>query len=146
MNLWREKYFSSFFYTYNDRYWLFGKSHFLLLFIVGQVLFWPLKCHALRVKCHSQYVLIKKIHLGEGKHLSNVWSCAPWSELSATFETTVEEAEKELDKNAFFLDVILTLNKTSRNKASFGLNIFFSWIYCNYLILSNFILCSLAII
>lgn len=37
------------------------------------------------------------------------------------FESTVEEAERELDKNAGFLDIIFTLNKTNRNKASFWL-------------------------
>lgn len=121
MNLWHGKYFTSFFYMYNDRCLLFGKSHFLILFLAGEVLCWPLKCHALRRKCHSQYVLIKVIHLEKGRHLSNVWSRLPWSELSAMFESTVEEAERELDKNASFLDIIFTLNKTNRNKASFWL-------------------------
>lgn len=36
-------------------------------------------------------------------------------------ESTVEEAEKELNENASSFDIILTLNKISRNKASFGL-------------------------
>lgn len=119
IEFWHEKYFTSFFFIYNGRCLLFGKNHFLILFLAGEVLSWPLKCRVLRVKCHSQYVLIKAIHLGKGKHLSNVWSCTPRSELSAMFESTVEEAEKELNENASFFDIILTLNKISRNKASF---------------------------
>ena len=36
------------------------------------------------------------------------------------FESTVKETEKVLDENVTFLDIISTLNKTSRTKASFG--------------------------
>lgn len=142
MNLWHEKYFTSFFYMYRGRCLLFGKRHFLILFLAGEVLFWPLKCHILRVKCHSQYVLIKVIHHGKGRHLSNIRSCTPCSELSAMFESKVEQAEKELDENASFLDIIFTLNKTSRNKKA--LDWFFSWMYCNYFTLFNFTLRFLA--
>lgn len=78
-----------------------------------------------REKCHSQYVLIKAIHLGKGKHLSNAWSCTPRSERSAKLKGTVEEAEKELNENASFFDIILTLNKI-RRKLAFKLWINFS--------------------
>lgn len=102
-----------FFSKHNGKCLLFGKSHFLALFL-AEVLFWPLKCHALRVRCLSQYIWIIVTPLGEGKHLLVSGHAHPAQSCQ------LKGPKKDLDENAGFLDVIFILNKTSRNKASFG--------------------------
>lgn len=92
------------FYNYDGRCLLPGKSHLLILLLKRELQFWPPKCHVLRLKCHSQFVLMQAIHLGKDStcQISDPMPPSPHSEPSVMSEDALEGLKVKLLRMLIF--------------------------------------------